>query len=69
MIVLKNGNIGIGITIPQRKFHISEALRLEPISSPPPSPSSGDMYYDTSEALCIFSSGSWILIAGVGSCA
>jgi hypothetical protein len=40
------GNLGIGVTNPQRKLHVSDAMRLEPQNSPPLNPSKGDMYFD-----------------------
>ncbi len=41
-----NGNVGIGTTAPARKLHVSEAMRLEPLSTAPAAPSTGDMYMD-----------------------
>ncbi len=64
-----SGNVGIGTTTPARKLHISDAMRLQPIASPPSSPSSGDLYFDNSEALCVYVSGAWSKIAGAGTCA
>jgi hypothetical protein len=68
-IVLQNGNVGIGAATPARKLHISDAMRLEPIASPPASPANGDLYYDTSHALCAYVNGAWEILAGAGSCA
>lgn len=61
-------SVGIGTTSPARKLHISDAMRLQPIASPPSSPSSGDIYFDTSEALCVYVNGAWTKIAGAGAC-
>ena len=62
------GNVGIGTTNPARKLHISDAMRLEPIASPPASPAKGDIYYDTSDALCAYIGVAWVVIGGAGSC-
>ena len=62
------GNVGIGTTTPQRVLHISDAMRLEPIPNSPLLPSSGDMYFDISEALCIYVDEAWTKLAGTGYC-
>jgi hypothetical protein len=63
------GNVGIGsITEPARKLHISDAMRIEPQDHAPQSPSLGDIYVDSSEAVCVFASGAWNKIAGAGEC-
>ena len=41
-----NGNVGIGTNAPARKLHVSDAMRLEPLSAAPSSPATGDMYMD-----------------------
>lgn len=41
------GNLGIGTSSPARTLHVNAVMRLEPISSPPASPSKGDMYFDS----------------------
>jgi hypothetical protein len=41
------GNIGVNISSPQRSLHVNDVLRLEPRSTPPPSPSKGDIYFDS----------------------
>ncbi len=46
LVILKNGNVGIGTAIPARKLHVSNAIRLAPLSSPPSSPAIGDIYMD-----------------------
>ncbi len=68
IIVPGNVGIGIGTTNPARKLHISDAMRLEPIASPPALPSLGDIYANTSEAVCVYASGAWVRIADTGSC-
>jgi hypothetical protein len=42
-----NGNVGIGETVPARKLHVGDAMRLEPIASAPSSPAAGDLYFDS----------------------
>jgi hypothetical protein len=41
-----SGNVGIGETVPARKLHVGDAMRLEPTSTPT-SPSAGDLYFDS----------------------
>ena len=48
------GNVGIGTSAPARSLHINDVMRLEPRSSAPASPASGDIYFDDSEALCVY---------------
>jgi len=67
-IFRETGNIGIGVASPARKLHISEAMRLDPVPGPPPNPASGDLYFDSSQALCIYIDGAWARIAGSGQC-
>ncbi|MCE2928060.1 MAG: hypothetical protein LW817_00330 [Candidatus Caenarcaniphilales bacterium] len=69
-VVNNGGNLGVGISAPARKLHISQAMRLEPQSSPPASPSAGDLYVDSdgTQALCIYLNGDWVVAAGTGSC-
>ena len=65
------GNVGIGTSVPARKLHISEAMRIEPQASAPAAPSGGDLYVDNTggnETLCIYLSGSWSVISGAGAC-
>ena len=45
-LYFKNGNMGIDVAQPKRKLHISDAMRLEPLSTPPSNPQTGDMYMD-----------------------
>jgi hypothetical protein len=46
MRLTKDGNVGIGETVPARKLHVGDAMRLEPTSTPT-SPSAGDLYFDS----------------------
>ena len=64
----ETGNVAIGDMLPQRKLHVSEAMRIEPQDAPPASPSLGDIYVDLSEAVCVFAAGIWNRIAGTGTC-
>ena len=69
MVMDHEGELGIGVDVPARKLHISEAMRIEPSSSPPASPSLGDLYVDSdSNELCFYNGSSWVAIAGAGSC-
>jgi len=43
MYAAVSGNVGIGTSSPARKLHISDVLRLEPVSAFPSSPSDGDI--------------------------
>ena len=63
-----NGDVGIGIA-PIRNLHISDTMRIEPSASPPASGSLGDLYVDTSNAICFYNSTAWEAIGGVGTCA
>jgi len=45
------GNVGFGISNPERKVHISGVMRLEPQDSAPSDPKIGDMYVDTNGIL------------------
>ena len=42
------GNVGIGLTTPQRKLHVNDVMRLQPRDTPPDSPAEGDIYMDGS---------------------
>jgi hypothetical protein len=42
-MAIMGGNVGIGTTNPQRPVHINDVLRLEPRTSFPSSPSTGDL--------------------------
>jgi hypothetical protein len=41
-----NGDVGIGTNTPARKLHVTDAMRLDPLSTAPSSPATGDMYMD-----------------------
>ena len=43
-------------------------INLKPRDSPPASPSEGDLYVDTSHALCYYNSTAWERINSVGTC-
>jgi hypothetical protein len=45
--VQSNGNVGIGVSTPQRSLHVSDVMRLEPRATAPTSPAKGDMYFDS----------------------
>jgi len=63
------GRLGVGISAPARKLHISEAMRLEPQSSPPASPVLGDLYVDSdSNELCFFNGTVWTGMVAGGAC-
>jgi hypothetical protein len=68
LTVQTDGNVGLGTTTPARKLHVNDAMRLQPIASPPANPASGDLYFDSSEALCIYVNGAWAKLAGSGTC-
>ena len=54
------GNVGIGTSAPARSLHINDVMRLEPRSSAPASPASGDIYFDSdSNELCLYDGSSW----------
>jgi len=66
--ITASANVGIGTSNPARKLHITDAMRLEPQASPPGTPSLGDIYVDSSEAVCVYVDGAWSKIAGSGTC-
>ncbi len=54
------GNIGIGITNPQRKLHINDVMRLEPRSTAPDNPAEGDIYMDSNDhVLKVYDGAEW----------
>ncbi|NPA43817.1 MAG: hypothetical protein GXO27_07300, partial [Chlorobi bacterium] len=65
VVIRNNGNVGIGISEPARKLHVSEAIRLEPTSVVPDNPSDGDMYMDDgtntggTPKLRVYANGAW----------
>ena len=52
------GNVGIGITNPQRTLHIKDVLRLEPQASAP-SGGLGDLYVGTDGKLYFHNGAAW----------
>jgi hypothetical protein len=60
LCITTKGNIGIGTTSPQRKLHINDVMRLEPIMAAPIDPAEGDMYMDaTTHKLKVFDGSIW----------
>ncbi len=54
------GNVGINIVNPKRNLHVNDVLRLELRSFAPPSPSMGDIYFDSSlKKLRVFDGTTW----------
>ena len=61
MVVLKNGNIGIGTSAPTRQLEVNGVMRLQPQATAPVSPTGGDLYFDnSSNSLRLFNNTSWI---------
>lgn len=52
------GKIGVGISTPKRKVHISGALRLEPQDTPPADGELGDLYVNDTDNKLYFHNGS-----------
>lgn len=64
-----SARFGIGTSTPARKLHISEAIRIEPQSSPPSSPSLGDLYVDSdTNELCFYNGSSWLGVSAAAAC-
>ena len=61
-------NVGIGTQQPARKLHLSEAMRLEPMTAGPADAGQGDLYFDASDALCTYMTTGWVKITGNGAC-
>lgn len=60
-LVCNNGTLSaVGSALD--KYHIN------PTASPPASPAEGDLYFDTSHALCVYISGGWTKLTGAGTC-
>lgn len=68
MRIDSSGNVGIGVASPVRSLHVRDVLRLEPTAAPPPTPGQGDIYNDSSGALCYYDGTSWSVLGGAGSC-
>lgn len=62
-------SLGIQIKKPKRNIHINDTMRLEPRSSPPSSPSLGDIYVNKdSHELCFYDGKNWVGLVNEGSC-
>jgi hypothetical protein len=50
--------------------NFASLINLTAVDDPPSSPNSGDIYHDSSDALCFYSgiTSAWTKIAGIGSC-
>ncbi|MEW6744628.1 MAG: hypothetical protein AB1486_17875 [Planctomycetota bacterium] len=60
LFINSSGNVGIGLTDPQRRLHINDVIRLEPRSSAPSSPGEGDLYVDSSDHhIYCYLNGTW----------
>ena len=58
--VFASGDVGIGISNPARKLHVSDTMRLEPRATAPSSPSEGDMYMSsTTHKLMVYDGTTW----------
>lgn len=70
--MLGDGNSGFGMLTPLRDVHITDVMRLEPRSSAPSSPSTGDIYIQdidpTGDVLCVYLDGAWVEAGGSGTC-
>ncbi len=63
LVIKRNsGNVGIGVTEPKRKLHISEAMRLEPQDTAPEDPEMGDMYFGTDGNLHLYNGINWYTV-------
>jgi hypothetical protein len=59
-IIDGKGNVGVGITNPQRTMHIKDVIRLAPISAPPSNPAEGDIYMDANtHKLMVYDGTTW----------
>lgn len=64
----KVARVGIGVNDPQQSLHLSGAMRLEPMKYAPDNAAFGDIYLNSSNALCIFMQDGWDVVAGDGVC-
>lgn len=62
LVQKKTGNVGVGVTEPKRKLHISEAMRLEPQETAPENPMMGDMYFGTDGNLHLYNGTKWCTV-------
>lgn len=60
--IKSNGNVGIGTSTPSRKLQISDAMRLEPLTTAPSNPQKGDIYFGTDGHLHIFNGTAWFSV-------
>jgi len=57
---LDSGFVGIGVTVPERKLHVSDVMRLEPRDTAPSDAHEGDIYMDsTTHKLKVFDGVAW----------
>lgn len=61
--LITTGSVGVGVAVPAQSLHISAAMKMEPMDSPPAA-DDGVMYYSSSGALCIFAGGMWTDLLG-----
>ncbi len=57
------GNLGVGLSTPQRKVHISGALRLEPQATEPAGGDLGDLYVGTDNNLYFHDGSGWRVVS------
>jgi len=53
------GNLGVGVKLPQRKVHISGVMRLDPQSSEPTDGTLGDLYVSDAGTLFFHDGTGW----------
>jgi hypothetical protein len=55
-----DNNVGVGTRAPQRKLHVGDAMRLEPLSAAPTPAAEGDMYMDAgTHKLMVYDGTTW----------
>lgn len=62
------GRLGVGVSSPTRELDVNGSVRLASRDNAPSDPVGGDIYFDDSDALCVFAGGVWNKLAGTGSC-
>ncbi|WP_066633119.1 hypothetical protein [Labilibacter marinus] len=55
----EGGNVGIGTNKPARLLHVSDAMRLEPLPTPPSNPNKGDLYFGEDGKLHLYNGQAW----------